>query len=407
MKKTMGALFMVIGLTVGLTACQTSGPTESQSQTVTFSETEGATASFSAETDAQSQTSDGQTDAQNGDSMSVAIKDNGDDTVTFTDSCGRAVVLPKNLTQVAPSGASAQMIIYTLAPDVMVGWSSNPTSAQQKYFDEKYYNLPEFGQFYGKNVSLNMEALIAAKPQVIIDMGDMKDGHGADMDAIQEQTGIPTIFIEANLDTFSQAYRTLGALLNMQTQAETLASYIDETIAMAEERSAKIADEDRLTVMFASGDTGLEVNAAGSIHSAVIDIVGAKNAIVVDEISNKSGGNTINMETVLLAQPDVILFSQGGPYETVSEDENWGGVTAISQGRYYGIPNGPYDWMTQPPAVNRIIGIRWLGNLLYPDLYDEDMIEEAKTFYQLFWHYDLSDEEARALMAHSTYKIAE
>ena len=63
--------------------------------------------------------------------------------------------------------------------------------------------------------------------------------------------------------------------------------------------------------------------------------------------------------------------------------------------------------MTQPPAVNRIIGIRWLGNLLYPDLYDEDMIEEAKTFYQLFWHYDLSDEEARALMAHSTYKIAE
>lgn len=176
---------------------------------------------------------------------------------------------------------------------------------------------------------------------------------------------------------------------------------------MAEERSSKIGDEDQKSVMFASGQTGLEVNAAGSIHSAVIDIVGAKNAIVVDEISNKSGGNTINMETVLLAQPDVILFSKGGPYQSVAEDENWAGVTAVSTGSCYEIPNGPYDWMTQPPAVNRMIGIRWLGNLLYPDLYDYDMIEEAKTFYHLFWHYDLSDDEARAMMAHSTYKSVE
>jgi iron complex transport system substrate-binding protein len=45
----------------------------------------------------------------------------------------------------------------------------------------------------------------------------------------------------------------------------------------------------------------------------------------------------------------------------------------------------------------------WLGNLLYPDLNDLDVIEETQRFYSLFWHYELSTAEARELMANSTF----
>ena len=38
-------------------------------------------------------------------------------------------------------------------------------------------------------------------------------------------------------------------------------------------------------------------------------------------------------------------------------------LTAVQQGRYYEIPGLPYDWMSSPPAVNRVLGIWWLGNL--------------------------------------------
>lgn len=327
-----------------------------------------------------------------------------DGTMTVTDSCGRQVTLPEQLTQVAPSGTAAQMILYTVAPDSMVGWSKNPSEAQKKYIDEKYHDLPEFGQFYGKNVSLNLEALIAAKPQVIIDMGDMKKGHAEDMDRVQQQTKIPIIFIEANLDNLAEAYRMLGELLDEKEQAEKLAAYIDETVQSAIHDAQKIPADERVSVMFGTGQTGLDVNAKGSIHAAVLELVGAENAIEVSEISNKSGGNTINMEAVLLAQPDVILFNAGGPYDTVSEDENWRGITAIETGRYYEIPAEPYHWLTEPPSVNRILGIRWLGNLLYPKFYEYDMIQETKDFYELFWHYPLQDTEAQELLARSTYK---
>ena len=90
----------------------------------------------------------------------------------------------------------------------------------------------------------------------------------------------------------------------------------------------------------------------------------------------------------------------------VGSDETWGALTAVKNGAYYQIPGEPYNWMSSPPSVNRLLGVKWLGQLLYPNVYTGDMIAEAKTFYNLFWHYDLTDAEAEALMANSIGKAA-
>lgn len=54
--------------------------------------------------------------------------------------------------------------------------------------------------------------------------------------------------------------------------------------------------------------------------------------------------------------------------------------------------------------MNRVLGIWWLGNLLYPELYDYDMVQVAREYYGLFWHYDLTEEEARQMLSCSTLK---
>lgn len=326
------------------------------------------------------------------------------ETFVFTDSCGREVELPTTITKVAPSGSVAQMILYTAAPDAMVGWSSNPGGQTADYIPEKYRNLPEFGQFYGSNVTLNLEALIAAEPQVIIDLGDMKKTHKEDMDDIQARTGIPTIFIEANLDTFPQAYRTLGELLGCEEAAESIANYIETTVADTRAVAATIPEDKRVTVMFGTGESGLDCNAKGSIHADVIELVGAENAVVVEEVSGKGGGNTISLEQVMVFDPDVILFASGGPFAAVGGDAAWGAVRAIRENRYYEIPMGPYNWLASPPSVNRIVGIKWLAELLYPDYYDYDVAKETKEFYSLFWHYELTDAEVGAFLQNSIGK---
>ena len=217
-------------------------------------------------------------------------------TQQFTDSAGRDVTLPQEITRVAASGSTAQMILITIAPELLIGLASSPSAAQMPYFPEDMWYLPTFGQFYGSKANLNMETLIDAQPQIIIDLGDAKESVVDDMNGIQKQTGIPTVFIEATIETMPQAYRTLGKLLNREEQGERLAEFVERTLNMAEDNSAKLSESERKTVMFGTGSTGLACNAAGSVQADVIELVGAVNAIESGEISNRNGGTTVNLE---------------------------------------------------------------------------------------------------------------
>lgn len=327
----------------------------------------------------------------------------GVQTRVVTDSAGRQVEIPADIRRVAPSGSTAQMILMPIAYDLLAGLASSPSAAQMPYFPEEVRYLPTFGQFYGSKANLNMESLIDARPQIIIDLGDKKDSIADDMDRIQKQTGIPTVFIEANLDDMAAAYRTLGDILNRSDMAESLARFIEKTVSMARENSAKIPENQRLSVLFGTGSTGLACNAAGSVQADVIDLVGAVNAIIPQEVSNRGGGTTVSLEEVYAVEPDVILLSTGGPYDTLAQGE-WAGLKSVQSGKYYEIPGLPYDWMSSPPSVNRVLGIWWLGNLLYPELYDYDMVQVAQEYYRLFWHYDLTAEEAEHMLSRSTLK---
>ena len=52
-----------------------------------------------------------------------------------------------------------------------------------------------------------------------------------------------------------------------------------------------------------------------------------------------------------------------------------------------------------------ILGVWWAGNILYPEIYDYDMVEVAQRIYRLFWNYELTEEEARLMLAASTLKL--
>lgn len=326
-------------------------------------------------------------------------------TTVITDGCNRQVEVPAEITRIAASGATAQMVLMAIAPDYLVGLSSSPSTLQMPYFPEEMWYLPTFGQFYGSKSNLNMEALIAAEPQLIIDIGDKKTTIRSDMESIQTQTGIPTIYLNGTLEYLPDTYRMLGELFGRQEKAEELASFIEKTLDMAQTNRAQIPEEEQKSVYFGTGSTSLACNASGSSQADVIDIVGAVNAVQVpaNEVTNKGGGTIVSLEELYTIEPDVLVLENGGQYDEVAANE-WSRLRAVTDGSYYEIPNTPYSWMASPPSVNRVLGIWWLGNLLYPDLYDYDMVEIAQEYYQLFWHYDLSVEEAAKMLSHSTLR---
>ena len=320
------------------------------------------------------------------------------ETVSFTDSTGRAVELPANITKIAPSGPVATMILAAFAPEKLVCTGTNIGDDQAAFLYEGLSDLPMTGQLYGGKATFNLEELLATGAEVIIDLGDFKKSIADDLTALQEQTGLPCIFLEADLAHMADAFRSLGTILGKEERGEELARLVEETMTMASENSAKITEDQMVSVLYSSGSDPLGTNAEGSSQAQVLGIVGAKNAVVVDEVTSKGGGNMINMEQLYNFDPNVVLVTDAAALEIIESETAWQELRAVKDGKVYTVPTEPYCWLSAPPSMNMILGVWWLGNLLYPEVYDYDMTAKAQEIYKTFWNYDLTAEEAAAML---------
>ncbi len=318
-------------------------------------------------------------------------------TRVFTDSCGREVTVPADIQKIAVSGPLAQIVVFAIAPDKMVGVANAWDETASQYIDQKYLDLPLLGQLYGGKGELNLETLLSADPDVVIDVGEPKSTIVEDLDGLQEQTGIPFVHIDAYLASMDETYAMLSDLLAMPNEGQALADYCR---AAYDKVKAIVDGVEKADALYVTGEEGLNVIAQGSYHAEVIDML-CNNLAVVDEPSSKGTGNEVDMEQILNWNPSIVFFAPGSIYGTVADNENWQTIPAVKDGKYYEVPFGPYNWMGFPPSVQRILGMQWMAKVLYPEAADYDMYEVAQTYFQLFYHYELTVDQYNALVANS------
>ena len=326
------------------------------------------------------------------------------ETQEFTDSLGRTVTLPAEITKVAVSGPLAQTYLVPLCADLFVGFSIDYAPEAQKFFPAEFWELPHLGQLYGGKGTMDLEALLKAAPDVVIDLGEQKQDMAKDFDDLSEQTGIPFIHIDATVETAGEAYKILGELLGKQEQAEKLAAYCENIL----EKSATLMEKidkagERVTAAYLLGDKGLNAIAKGSFHGETFDFM-TENVVVVEQVVSKGSGNEIDMEQLLLWDPEVVVFAHDSIYDTVKDSPEWQKISAVKEGKYAKVPFGPLGWLSSPPSVQRYLGFIWLAELLYPEESELDFKQEVKDYYRLFYGYDLSDEELNELTKDSFFK---
>ena len=326
------------------------------------------------------------------------------ETRVFTDDAGREVEIPMVINTIGASGPTTQVILWTVAPEKMVNVAYEPEEIVKPFMPEEMQALPAMGQFYGATSNLNIEGLAKLAPDILLDIGTKSDNTASDMDSLQEQTSIPTLFIEASLENYPEMFRKLGDLVGEKEHGEALAVYTLNVLNDINEKAATITDDERVTVYYGVNADALYTAPVTSVHSGVINQVGGKNVVEV-EINTTGAGSNISLENIIDWDPDVIILTNWGEsYNVIPTDPAWQEVRAIKEGRVYEIPEGPYSWFSSPPSINRIIGFQWMGNLLYPEVYNYDMIAKAQEYYKLFYQFDLSEEQAKQLMGKSTFK---
>ncbi|MGI6119444.1 MAG: ABC transporter substrate-binding protein [Desulfosporosinus sp.] len=329
-------------------------------------------------------------------------------TQTITDHAGRSVTIPAQITKCYYTSPLGMIMIYTLAPDTMVGWSMQLTDKEKKYIPEKYHSLPFLGGQQA-NAKFNTEELLKANPDVIFSVGPdaLTDTTVSNADKLQEQLNIPVIVVDGDIKSTEKAYTFIGKLLGVEEKAKELAAYCTNTMQEVTAATQAMPEEKRVNVYYAEGPKGLATEPKGSSHAIVLDMVKGNNVAQV-AAKGGSGMSNVSMEQVLKWNPDVILswgVDKGGAYDLIRTSEDWKNINAVKNDKVYEIPNYPFNWFDRPPSVNRFLGLKWLAATLYPDTYQVDMVKEVKNFYSLFYHVDLSDADAKDLLKNSGLKV--
>ena len=313
---------------------------------------------------------------------------------TVTDSAGRDVAVPARIERVFPAGPPAAIMLYTLAPELLIGWPRANSGAEREFLLPDVSGRPELGRITGRGNTANVEAVLAVKPDLILDIGYVSDTFVSLADRVQEQTKIPYALLDGHFEAFATTYRALGALIGRRAEAEMLAQDAEATLKTISVRIAGIPKDKRPRVYYARGPRGLETGLGGSINMEAIDLL-AQNVAG----GTRGGLASVSIEQVLAWNPEVILTVDPTFADSVARDPTWSPVAAVASGRIELAPHLPFGWVDLPPSVNRLIGLWWLGKKLYPDLFPENIRTLTRDFYRRYYHVVVNDAQIDRLLA--------
>jgi iron complex transport system substrate-binding protein len=315
---------------------------------------------------------------------------------TVMDSAGRKVALARKPERVFPAGPPASILVFALAPDTLAGWTSAFRPAERPFVPERYASLPTLGRLTGRGNTANIESVLAAKPDLVLDYGAVNPTYVSLAERVQAQTGIPYLLVDGAFDRIPDAFALLGEILDRRSEAAAWARYATSTLAELDQRVARIPPERRPRVYYARGPRGLETALDGSINGETLARLGARN--VASELG-RGGLAQVSVEQVLAWNPDVIVTIDSNFYESVWRDPVWQKMAAVKAGRVHLAPGVPFGWIDFPPSINRLIGLRWLAAVLYPQQFPEDIRPAVRDFYARAYHQTPTDAQLGALLA--------
>lgn len=315
-----------------------------------------------------------------------------------TDSAGREVEVPDVISRVYAAGPPASILVYVLKPETLTGWPRRLRAEERPYIAPAYRDLPETGRLTGRGDTANLEVVLRLRPDLIIDFGSVRETYVSLADAVQKQTGIPYILIEGRFDKTPEALRLVGEALGVAERGRELAAYVEETFRDIDQAVETVPDEARPRVYLARGPDGLETGLKGSINTEIIERAGGLNVADPDDPGVRRGIVQVSLEQVITADPDTIVTCDRNFFSAVSGDPLWAGITAVRRGRVYLSPTAPFGWIDRPPSLNRLIGLKWLAGLFFPDRIPFDIRADTSEFYRLFYHVDLGAEDLDRLI---------
>jgi len=309
----------------------------------------------------------------------------------FVDDAKREVQLPAKVSRVFAAGAPAEVLLYTLVPEMLVGRNRIPEGDALEFFPPAYRNpvfirqLPEVD-----NPAADAE-LLALKPDVYIDYGTVHDDYVAVVEAVQRRTKVPGIILDGALARVPETYRRLGAALGVAERGERLASAADRlltryrgVLAGSSPRVYLACSSDGFVPCLDDDSAGEQLRWLGGMNVAGTRATAPRRPLTIDEIKALS--------------PQAIVVTAGAAAAArLRANPAWQTLDAVTAGRVYAYPSLPYNWAPRPPSVNRLPGVVWLSYVVRARAFDAAFNDDIRAFFRDFYHLELTDAQLQKL----------
>lgn len=312
-----------------------------------------------------------------------------------TDMAGRQIKLPDRIQRVYAVGHCIP-VVGAIAPEKLAN-SSRLSDEARRFLAPSLYEgkaTPQAGQRFSD------EEILKMAPDLVV--MEAQSGAAEQAGRLEARLHVPVILIDQDLLKARQAFALLGKVLGHPEQARVLSDFVTTYLDPIREQAKAIPAASKVKVYYAEGPDGLSTNPAGSAHTQVLDFVGADNVARVGNIPGEAM-NGVSLEQLYLWQPELILVWTPGAdqlttWHAIVDDPLWQKLTAVKRGRVVQIPWLPLSWFDRPPGSNRILGVLWLAQLLYPEKNKFDLPAVTREYFRKFYHTTLSDADARHLL---------
>ncbi|WP_128332024.1 ABC transporter substrate-binding protein [Apibacter sp. HY039] len=316
-------------------------------------------------------------------------------TRTITDMAGRKVEIPVNV-QSAFIDRHSVMLVYSFDTLLPVNRVFNYNDSEKKYLTQGFYvNKPLV-------INENAEEIIRLQPDIILFSKALTEENRKKADQLQKKVNIPVVLLDNDFHNYKSTLSFLGNVLNKKEKSEKLNNFIRTYVDSIPIKAKQIPENKRKKVYYAEGNKGLKTDPSGSLHSLLIDLVGGINVAQVDILPGK-GMTGVSIEQIYLWNPDIVLVWSGNydskdSYMHIRHDKLWKDLKSVKENKVYQVPWKPFGWIDRPPGINRLIGIIWLSQTLYPEVYTQNLNKITQEYFKEFYHYNLNEEEAAELI---------
>ena len=311
--------------------------------------------------------------------------------IELVDQVGVRVIVTQPVEQLISVYGPGTFSVYALgaADRLAMGWyvgvrGISQASEAMHRLEPRLEQLLSFGD-------PNVEEIVARGADLVIVDGSRHAAFAEQMNAL----GVPTLqFLVETPETLAESLALLGTALGEEAErrAGAFASDYARVTSAVDAFLSNVQTDDRARVLFIGTDP-LTV-ASGDMYQRLL-IEAAGGVAVTQDVSGY--WNEVNLEQILLWNPDVIVIAPYGPVQAAAllAHPDWQAVAAVQAGRVHRMPRvlAPMD----TPVPESLLGLIWLAKILYPEWINLDLKEESVAFYATYYGYALSDTEIAQL----------